>query len=31
MIRSDRKQSNGNNNNQTRPKCKVKPPVKLNL
>ena len=29
-IRYDIKQSNGNNN-QVRPKCKVKPPIKLNL
>ena len=29
-VRPDIKQSNGNNN-QVRPKCKVKPPVKLNL
>ena len=30
-INSDSKLSNGNNNNQIRPKCKVKPLVKLNL
>ena len=29
-IRYDIKQSNGNNN-QVKPKCKVKPPIKLNL
>ena len=30
-INFDSKMSNGNNNNQIRPKHKVKPPVKLNL
>ena len=30
-INSESKMSNGNNNIQVRPKCKVKPLVKLNL